>query len=445
MPKWGGWEAVRGVLRQRIGAAAFERWFAPVEAALEAQTLVLHCPDRFSRDWVERRYGRLLGELRGAGHPIEYRVAAESGRSNPGARDRPPGRPPARPQTTAPPEPGFEAFVAGPGNVLALEAARAVARGQAGHCIPLVLAGGSGLGKTHLCRALRRALGEGTVYRSSEEFTTEVTGALRSGQMDAFRQRYRRSLNVLILEDVQFFAGKRATQVELFHTLDHLLTSGKPVVLSAERAPQEIDGLDPKLASRMSSGLVACITPPEHKTRRAILREKAAGGGVRLPDDCLELLAARPIRSVRDLLAGLNQVVARAALLQRSISIELVEEALAAVAVPGRSRSIEEIIELVARACGTTLEELRGRSRRRSVVRPRQVAMYLARRYTDASLKEIGGAFGRDHSGVLYSLEAVEKRVAERPQLRYELEALVARISPPAGSDGDSTRGTRRT
>ena len=444
MTKFGGWEAVREAVRQRIGVAAYEAWFRSLEGALEGETLVLRCPDRFSRDWVRERYGPVIQEITPQLRRIEYQIDPESGRAGPVSR-------PAEPRARRPPTPearpntGFDSFVVGPGNALAAEAARAVARGQAGRCSPLVLAGHSGVGKTHLCRAIRRELRERVVYRSSEEFTTEVTGAMRAGQMDPLRQRYRRSLNVLILEDVQFLSGKRATQVELFHTLDHLLAHGKTVVLSAECPPQKIAGLDAKLASRMSSGLVACMAPPGIETRRTILREKAAAGGLRLPEECLETLAARPVQSVRDLLAGLNQVVARAALLRQPVTPELMAEALAAVDVKEPPRSLEEIVALASRSYSVSLEELRGRSRRRRVVRPRQIAMYLCRLYTDASLKEIGQLFRRDHTTVLHAIESVEKRVVEQPQLRYQLETLGCRISPspPDRSGGGSTRGTR--
>jgi chromosomal replication initiator protein len=446
MAKIGGWEVVREAVRHRIGPSAFETWFGAVEGSIEADTLVLNCPDRFSRDWIRGRYHAVLQQITGGSRGIDYRVDPALGSPTVKAESPSHGEP-ARTKFVHPSGPSFEGFVAEPGNVLALEAARAVARGQAGHCSPLVLSGGSGLGKTHLCRAIRRETGERVVYRSSEEFTTEVTGAMRAGQMDPFRNRYRRSLNLLILEDVQFLAGKRATQVELFYTLDHLLSSGKAVVLSSDRPPHEIDGLDAKLASRMGSGLVACINPPELKTRLAILREKAASGGVRIPEDCLDLLARRPVQSVRDLLAGLNQVVARAALLRQPVSLDLLAEALAAVEVPFQAHSLEKLIEITAGAYGVSLELLRGRSRRRQVVRPRQVAMYLARQYTEAPLREIGLAFGRDHSSVSYAIEAMERRLVERPQLRYELEALVSRISPsrPADSGVGNTRGRPRT
>ena len=248
--------------------------------------------------------------------------------------------------------------------------------------------------------------------------------------MEGVRRRYRRSLNVLILEDLQFLEGKRATQLELFHTLDHLITHGKSVVLSADRGPQDLPGIDARLRSRIASGLVAHLGAPCPETALTILREKAAAGGVRIPPDCLEILASRPAAGPQALLSGLNQVVARASLMRRAVTPDLVREALAAVEVPGRARTLEEIIELCGHFYGVSLAELGGRSRKRAIVRPRQFAMYLCRRYTDASLKDIGHAFRRDHTSVIYAIDTVERRILEQPQLRYELEALVARISP---------------
>ncbi|MGH7290937.1 MAG: chromosomal replication initiator protein DnaA, partial [Myxococcota bacterium] len=432
MENCGGWEAVRTVLRRRVGEAAFEAWFRALDGRLEGETLVLRCPDRFSRDWLRGRYGRLIEECAQGARAVDYRVdlvaasaastALASARAS-AALVEPAPQPAERVENSGAQERLFESFISGPGNALALEAARLIARGQAGRCNPLFLYANTGMGKTHLCRAIHTRLGNAALYRSSEEFTTEVTEALRAGQMPRIRQRYRRSTNVLILEDVQFLAGKRATQVELFHTLDHLIANGKTVVLSADRPPAELDELDPKLSSRMASGLVACIAPPGHETRLAILRERAARGGVRVPEPCLELLATRPLASVRDLVGGLNQVVARASLLKAAITPELVGQALAAVELPGRARSLDEIMAETARAYGVAKEDLRARSRKQSLVRPRQVAMYLARRYTDASLAEIGRAFARDHTSVMYAIDVVERRIVEKPTLRYELEA----------------------
>ena len=248
--------------------------------------------------------------------------------------------------------------------------------------------------------------------------------------MPAVRHKYRRAANLLILEDLQFLAGKKATQSELFHTLDHLVGRGRRVVLTADRPPHELEGIDPRLASRLASGLVARIGPPEHETRRAILRSKAAAGGVRLPEACLARLSERAVESAGDLVAGLNQVVARATLLKQPITPELVEEALATVGMPGRRHSVEAIIALVARSYSLRPEDLRSRSRKRHISRPRQLAMYLCRRYTDASLKEIGRSLSRDHTSVMYAVDAVERRTLEEPQLRYQLEAISAKLGP---------------
>src|SRR5262245_11914755 len=241
----GGWDAVRTDLRRRVGEAAFEAWFRAIEGRVEGETLVLRCPDRFSRDWLRGRYGSLIEECAAGVRAVDYRV-------DPGAapaatthavrlRADEPIAAAAAPQPDRPPQQErlFESFVAGPGNALALEAARAVARGDAGRCSPLFLYAATGMGKTHLCRAIHTRLGSTALYRSSEEFTTEVTEALRAGQMPRIRQRYRRSTNVLILEDVQFLAGKRATQVELFHTLDQLIAHRRTVVLPPERPPAD--------------------------------------------------------------------------------------------------------------------------------------------------------------------------------------------------------------
>ena len=440
MPHFGGWEVVREAVRQAVGPAAYGAWFRRLDGIVEGDALVIRCPDRFTRDWIRSRYGSVIEQSAGSLSRVDYRVEPNRSKLAGGPAERDDAGDPARaidssservPRTYDGAQlSSFESFVVDPGNALAVEAARAVARQQAGRCSPLFLTGASGVGKTHLCRAIQRELPPSqALYRSSEEFTSEVTSAMRNGRMQDIRHRYRRSLNVLILEDVQFFSGKRATQIELFHTIEHLITRGKTVVLSADRPLREIEKLDRQLASRMVSGLVASIAPPELETRTAILRDKAAGGGIGLPEECLRTLADRPVDSVRDLLSGLNQVVARASLLRVKISPDLVREALAAVEVSRQSRTLPEIMEVVAKSYALSLEELCGRSRRRRIVQPRQFAMYLCRKYTNASLKDIGRAFERDHTSVIYAIDVVERRTVERTQLRYELEALAARFN----------------
>jgi chromosomal replication initiator protein len=449
-------ESVQEAVRRRIGPAAWGAWFRDLAWREEEGRVVVECPDPFTARWLESRYREVLEEA--APGRITLRAgAAQAVRSEPGALHPEEARrdESASPRGTLAQAVGFESFCSDSGSLLAFEAARAVARGEARRCSPLVLTGDEGVGKTHLCRAIAREVGQNCVYRSAEEFTSEVTRAIRDRRTDEIRHRYRRAASVLILEDVQFLAGKRATQIELFHTLEALLARGKCAVLSADRSPTELDSFEPELRSRLLSGLVARIEPPAAETRLAILRAKAAAGGVRLDDECIELLAHRPVRSVRALLAGLNQVIGRATLLGLPITPALVCEALAALGVESSGLGLAEVIERTAHAYGVRVEELRGPSRRQRLTRPRHVAMYLSRRYTGASYHEIGIALGRDHSTVLYAVDQTERRILEQPQLRYEIEALAARLGarPPvrtgsglsARSGGGSTPGTGRS
>jgi len=444
----GGWEDVRRSVRDEVGPSAYEAWFRNLRARDQGDRLVVLCPDRFSREWIERRYGAAVSRAASAFKSVLYEVQGGDAPGGPKAHSSPnrvestnsgslpaqSGVAPARRVVSTSPgrtEGLFDSFVSGPANALALEAARSVARGAAGQLSPLFLAGRSGAGKSHLCRSIARAQAQGAIYRTSEEFTSEVTTAMRRGTMDAVRQRYRRAHDLLILEDVQFLQGKRATQLELFHTIEHLIERGKAVVLTGDRPPQELD-LEAKLRSRMGSGLIACLGGADLPMRREILRTRAAGGGLRLPEECLELLARRSVQSVGDLVSGLNQVVARATLLRRPIDLVLVRATLADVDGLGGRHTLDDILRITAQAYSLDVDALRGRSRRRSVVRPRHFAIYLCRRYTDHSLKEIGRAFRRDHTSVMHAIRSVEQRTAAEPQLRYEFEALASRFAAPS-------------
>jgi len=330
----------------------------------------------------------------------------------------------------------FANFVVGPSNALAREAALAVARGQRLAPGPVLLEGPTGVGKTHLGRALfREAAARGrAVYVSGEAFTTEFLRSLRGRDTSAFKRRFRESCDLLVVEDVQFFAGKASTQLELFHTLEHLRAVGTPVVLTADRLPGDVTDLDPRLRSQMASGLVAQIEPPDAALRREILRAKAAAGGVHLPEDCLERLVDAVRGSVRDLEGVLIQLVVSAALLKRGIDLELTEAALrklgqtAAGDAPRRPLDVQAVLDVVGAFFGLKPGELASRSRQRSVLLPRQLAMYLCHKYTRASLPEIGRALGRAHPAVRNAIDMVERAVLERAPLRYQVEEMAARL-----------------
>ncbi len=457
------WDGVLHRLGASIPASKLEAWIRPLHARCEEPTaaesegpaprLTLGCPTPFHRERVRSTFlpaiERCAAEEAGAAVAVDLVVtpAAEPSPGDPAPLRRPVRRAPRR----AAPAPGpdgptadpqrelpyrFDNFVVGPCNALAREASLAVAHDTQRSLIPLVLSATSGNGKTHLARALveeARRLGEcRAIYASAESFTNEFTSALRSRTADQFKRRYRHGCRLLVLEDVQFLdARKKATQLELFHTISHLLDVGARVVMTADRLPRDIEGLDPRLRSKLSSGLVAELGSPAAAVRREILRRKAADGGVHLPADCLELLVACAPGSVRDLEGVLIQIVASASLLKRPIDRELTQLALRKLSpIAGESRPlrIHDVLDVVATYFQKRPDELASRSRRREVLVPRQLAMLLSRRYTDASLSEIGAALGRDHSAVANAVSVLERLILERAPLRYQVEALCARL-----------------
>jgi len=459
------WDGALRRLGADIPAFALEAWVRPLVPRVQGDALVLACPSPFHRERVRERYLAPIERavLAEAGRTLEVSLVVET-RAVPAQASRPeandvsrvtPQRvgsktapPPASPRT--PHQPAlphtFENFVVGPCNALAREAALALAQGRQLGVSPLFLLSAPGLGKTHLAHALageaRRASGMRVLYASSETFTNDFMSSIRGQRMGVFKRRFREECDLLVLEDVQFLRGKASTQLELFHTIEHLLSVGARVVLTADRLPREIPDLDPRLGSRFSSGLVAEMEAPDAQVRRTILRAKAAAGGVRLPEDCLDRLVQDVRGSVRDLEGVLIQLVATASLLKRPIDLELVEAALRKVA-PAEERASragalapEQVVEVVAGYFKTTPQALSARSRRRDVVVPRQLAMYLARRYTTASLQRIGESLGRDHPAVSHALQVVERQILERAPLRYQVEALAARLDDLVGKRG---------
>jgi chromosomal replication initiator protein len=450
---------------------AREAWIDPLiarsplrEAGDPHDRLTLGCPTTFHRDRVRERF---LSEIERcaaaeAGVPVAVDLVvapaprgdrpdpAQDAPESPPQRENLPARraPAPRPdERAAAPDPQrefpyrFDNFVVGSCNALAREASIAVARSTQRALNPLVLAAAPGLGKTHLARAIvneARQHGEQrAIYASAEAFTSDFTRSLQMRRIDDFKRRFRHGCRLLVLEDVQFLdARKKATQLELFHTICHLLDVGARVVLTADRLPRDIEGLDPRLGSKLSSGLVAELDSPDGVVRREILRQKAADGGVRLPDACRELIVESVRGSVRDLEGVLIQLVAMASLLKRPIDPELTMVALRKLApIPGvrHPLAIRDVVETVATYFKKRPDEIAARSRRRDVLWPRQLAMYLGHRYTGASLSVIGAALGRNHSAAANAVRKVERRILESAPLRYQVEALCARLDGMTG------------
>ncbi|MFQ5416318.1 MAG: DnaA ATPase domain-containing protein [Myxococcota bacterium] len=447
---------------RRLGADlpgfTLDAWIRPLVAEEREGDLHLSCPSAFHRERLRDRFLKQIVACASqeAGRPVRvefHLTEASAGRAEVPSGIASSAGPPARPPRGAPkrPEVGaasagrrplqrtfpytFDSFVVGPCNALAREAAFAVASGQQSNLNLLYLQAETGLGKTHLARAIvseARERGHHRVlYTSAEAFTNDFTQSIRSKQMDCFKRRYRDSCDLLVVEDLPFLAAKGATQLELFHTLTHLLDAGGRVVLTGSCLPRSIAGLDPRLSSQMTAGFVAELERPTAQVRRKILRSKSAAGGVGLPQDCLDLLVERVRGNVRDLEGVLIQLVSTASLLKRSIDLDLTEAALRKLsdAFPAvRHLGCRQVMEVVARFFKTTPDHLASRSRRRDVLVPRQLAMFLCRRYTDDPVSVIASAFGRNHTAVANAEKVIARRILERAPLRYQFEALSERL-----------------
>ncbi len=452
------WDGVLRRLGSDLPAFALAAWLRPLALEVEGEGLRLLCPTPFHMERVRVRFlsaitralaleaGRALGlSLAIADTPAVASEATASARARvvapalgaePVARARDTiatSSSSAQPAQRLLPH-TFDTFVVGPCNALAREAALALAQDRQQSLNPLFLVSERGLGKTHLARAIvaeaQRCGSQRAVYTSAEGFTSEFMTALRTKRMESFKQRFRQGCQLLVIEDVQFLGSKTATQLELFHTLAHLLDAGVRVVISADRLPRRSDGFEPRLCSQMSAGLVAELEPPDAAVRRRILRAKASAGGVGIPDECLDRLVEGTRGSVRDLEGVLIQLVAMASLMKRPIDRELSEAALRKLAAPEPRGQLDAttVIRAVALFFGKSQEALAARTRRRDVLIPRQLAMYLCRRYTNLPLVEIARAFDRDHPAVSNAIKVVERKILERAPLRYQVEELSARL-----------------
>jgi chromosomal replication initiator protein len=450
------WDGVLRRLGTEMPEFALEAWIRPLRVREDGDRLVLVAPSAFHRQRIRSHYLPLLtccaGRERGRDVCIEIEVdaAAASAAAAAPARPRPaPLAPPASPsnggradgaRSRGLPEQQilphtFESFVVGPANALAREASLSIAQGRQPGVSPLLLVGSTGTGKSHLARALvaeARARGSArALYASAESFTNGLLSSIRARETASFKRRFRDECDLLVLEDVQFLEGKSATQLELFHTIEHLRLVGRPVVLTGDRFPRDIPRLDPRLCSQMTGGLVAVMESPDAQLRREILRAKASRGGVRLPDECLDRLVESVRGSVRDLEGVLIQIVVSASLLDRPIDLALTEEALRKVVPQAEEQpclTVDQVIACVAGFFGITPREMGARSKCQKVLVPRQLAMYLCHRFSDASLAEIGRALGRDHPAVRNAIAKVERAILERAPLRYQVEALVRRL-----------------
>ena len=437
------WALIQSALRAECGTATFDTWLRPLAlVGVDGDTVRLAAPSHFLADWVASNFMERLRALWGAHRPgvrhVALSVAATSVAAEPD-RLPPPAPPLAHPTAVTaacvglPLEPRYSLanFVVGKSNELAYNAARTLAEGGPISFNPLFLHGTTGLGKTHLMHAIggelrSRQPDAKIAYLSAEKFMVEFLAALRAKDTISFKQRLR-SVDLLMIDDVQFIAGKESTQEELFHTMNEIISAGKRLVIAADRSPQNLEGIQERILSRMAWGLVADINAADYELRLNILHTKAAAmPGTDVPAEVIEFLARKITANVRELEGALNRVVAYARLVGKPVTIEFTRETLADLLRAHEKKvTIDDIQRKVAEYYGLKLGDMLSARRAVEVARPRQVAMYLAKKLTPRSLPEIGRRFGgRDHTTVMHAVKRIDELRAKDNELDGDVASL---------------------
>jgi chromosomal replication initiator protein len=432
------WTEVSGRLKGALNDTTYGTWFGDVSSReLTDEAFVLSVPNDFTREWIEGHFLDLIGaavrDAAGAERQIQLAVEQEVEPAGPMTQE-PVSAP--RPAFDMSQKYTFDSFVIGSSNRFAHAAALAVAEAPAQAYNPLFIYGGTGLGKTHLLQAVGQYVGEHSKklsvrYITSETFMNDFINSLRDKRIEGFKQRYR-TYDLLLIDDIQFLEHKERIQEEFFHTFNSLYEAGRQIVISSDRPPREISTLEERLRSRFEWGLITDIQPPDLETRIAILRKKVKTDGIHVPDpQVLTFIAGRVSTNIRELEGALTRVVAFSSLTARPMTVELAQDVLKDVFPQGEAPevSIERIQTTVSERFGLSMEELCGDRRSQNIVYPRQVAMYLSRELTDASLPKIGREFGgRDHTTVIHATSKIARMIREDRSVYNLVQELTARI-----------------
>jgi len=455
------WQRCLSVLQEELPAQQFSMWIRPLQCVIDDNVMTLYAPNRFVLDWVRDKYVNRINELltiNETNNPLLLRFdvgskpvinkvvssnatpSINSGHETLFAKSSPAPKA-AEPESNLPKKTNvrlnytFDNFVEGKSNQLARAAASQVADNPGSAYNPLFIYGGTGLGKTHLLHAVGNGIllnkpNAKIAYMHSERFVQDMVRALQNNAMEKFKQYYR-SVDALLIDDIQFFAGKERTQEEFFHTFNALLEGNQQVILTSDRYPKEITGVDDRLKSRFGWGLTLAIEPPELETRVAILKRKAQESQINLADEVAFFIAKRLRSNVRELEGALNRVIANANFTGRAITIDFVREALRdLLALQDKLVTIDNIQRTVAEYYKIKIADLLSKRRNRSVARPRQIAMALSKELTNHSLPEIGDAFGgRDHTTVLHACRKVKSLREETHDIKEDYSNLIRTLS----------------
>ncbi|MBI4588801.1 MAG: chromosomal replication initiator protein DnaA [Candidatus Rokubacteria bacterium] len=433
------WFRLLSALEQKIPPAALDTWVRPSRLlAVEGDRLQIGTPNKFSRDWLAEHHLQAITEAAQeclGGNPQISIVVEGLDAPPPSSREKLPLPPTRSAVTGLNPRYTFETFVVGSSNQFAQAACQAVAELPSKAYNPLFIYGGVGLGKTHLLHAVGHQITRlfpslAVLYLSSERFTNDLINAIRYDRTAEFRAKYR-TIDLLLIDDIQFISGKERTQEEFFHTFNDLYDSRKQIVVSSDSSPKEIPEIEERLRSRFEWGLIADIQPPDFETRVAILKKKAEIERVRLSDDVAYLIASRTKSNIRELEGSLTRMIAFCALTGREMTVDLAQDVLSDLwGEEEKIITLEQIQRKVSEFFSIKLSDMRAKSRTRAIAFPRQVAMYLSRQLTHASLLEIGRAFGgKDHTTVLHAVEKIHLLLQEDPKLRKTIDTLTQGIT----------------
>ncbi len=439
------WEEIKNQLSNEIPKNTFSLWIRPISfVSNDGNTLTLGFPNKFSCNWVKQNYYELILDKLNSTTNRHLDLCFDVDRkikSNPNPSDSKGPK-----QLTLPNfktsgssfkffNKGFtfDRFIVGPSNEFAYSASQELARSQSRHYNTLLMLAKTGLGKTHLSQAVGNKIMHinpkaKVFYITAEDFTNEMISSIRNNRIDEFKNRYRRSCDVLLLEEIHFLSGKEKTQVELGYTLDALCNDNKKLIFTSSLPPKDIPRMSKELSSRLTCGLVSTIDNPDYETRVKILSEKAFEKNLNLADEIIHFIAGRLTRDVRQMESALNSLSAKSALLNVKIDLDLAKEVVDCLVTSEASISSQDVKQLVSKYYNIDPEMVSSKSRKKIYVLPRNICAYLSRRYTDETLEEIGATINRSHSTVLYASELIEANMKKDEKTRRQVQFLSKRL-----------------
>ena len=434
------WNKVLDIIKVELTEVSYNTWLKTViPVNMSKDTIILAAPNDFTKGILEGRYLNLIKnsirEVTKKDYDIKFVIPGEEPSTEIGQTVKQENNFVNNQRSQLNPKYSFNTFVIGNSNRFAHAASLAVAEAPAQAYNPLFLYGGVGLGKTHLMHAIGHYIlnqnpNTKVVYVTSEKFTNELINSIREYRNEEFRNKYR-NVDVLLIDDIQFIAGKEGTQEEFFHTFNALHEANKQIIISSDRPPKEIPTLEDRLRSRFEWGLIADIQPPDLETRIAILRKKANMENIQIQDDVLHYIATKIKSNIRELEGALIRVVAYSSLTNKSITLDLAEEALKDIISTNKPREItvDLIKEEVGKEFNVKIEDFNSKKRTRAIAFPRQIAMYLTRELTDLSLPKIGDEFGgRDHTTVIHACDKISKDISEDQQLKERIDHIIKKL-----------------